>query len=91
MSSQVTVCDRIDALGISFAAAALSSAFSADIRWVLLSFSSHSARKSLPAPAQVPTERRKASPMKKLSPRLFAALTAVSTLMSAGAAAKSGW
>jgi hypothetical protein len=29
--------------------------------------------------------------MKKLSPRLFAALTAVSTLMSAGAAAKSGW
>jgi hypothetical protein len=29
--------------------------------------------------------------MKKLSPRLFAALTAVSTLMSAGAAAKSAW
>ncbi len=29
--------------------------------------------------------------MKKLSPHLFAVLTAVSVLMSAGAATKSGW
>jgi hypothetical protein len=29
--------------------------------------------------------------MKKLSPHAFATLTAVSALMSAGAAAKSGW
>ena len=29
--------------------------------------------------------------MKKLSPRLYAALTTVSVLMSAGGATKSGW
>ena len=29
--------------------------------------------------------------MKKLSPRLFAVVTAVSALMSAGAASKTGW